>query len=47
MKMKKRLWTIGISAAAFGALIVVNVAAQDSGDKITVPFRDAAKPRTL
>ena len=52
--MTKRLWTntkraaIAVAAAGtLGALIVCNVAAQDNGDKITVPFGDAAKPRTM
>ena len=44
-----RLWkTTGTTAAAIGAmamLLAVQAAAQD--DKVTVPFRDAAKPRTL
>ena len=52
--MTKRLWTntkrAALAVAAVGTLgtmIVCNVAAQDNGDKITVPFRDASKPRTL
>jgi DUF4097 and DUF4098 domain-containing protein YvlB len=52
--MTTRVWTMtkraAIAVAAvgtLGALIVCNVAAQDSGDKITVPFGDAAKPRTM
>ncbi len=44
-----RLWkTMGKTAAAIGAmatLLAVQAVAQD--DKVTVPFRDASKPRTL
>jgi Putative adhesin len=52
--MTTRVWTMTKRAAlavaavgTLGALIVCNVAAQDNGDKITVPFGDAAKPRTM
>jgi hypothetical protein len=44
--MGTRLWTVGI-VAALGALATSNLAAQDSADRVTVPFRDASKPRTL
>jgi len=54
MKMRKRLWTVltktAIAAAALGTLgtlTICNVGAQNTGDRITVPFSDAAKPRTL
>jgi DUF4097 and DUF4098 domain-containing protein YvlB len=54
MKMRKRLWTVfvktAIAAAALGTLgtlVVCNVGAQNTGDRITVPFSDAAKPRTV
>jgi Putative adhesin len=39
--MRMRTWVLGMGAA-LGTLL-----AQDTGDRITVPFRDAAKPRTL
>lgn len=55
--MRERLWRIGMTglnrvtkaAVALAALgvIAVSACAQDSGDKVTVPFRDASKPRTL
>lgn len=49
--MRKRLWTVviktAIAAAALGTLVVFNVGAQNTGDRITVPFSDAAKPRTV
>ena len=38
--MKKRFLMLGV---ALGALLV----GQDTGDRVTVPFRDPAKPRTL
>jgi DUF4097 and DUF4098 domain-containing protein YvlB len=39
-KTRKSIWIIGValSVVAFG---------QDTGDKVTVPFRDASKPRTV
>lgn len=49
--MRKRLGTVfiktAIAAAALGTLTVCNVGAQDNGNRITVPFSDASKPRTL
>jgi len=49
--MRKRLWTVFIktamAGAALGTLVVCNVGAQNTGDRITVPFSDGAKPRTL
>lgn len=49
--MRKRLWTVFIKTAmagvALGTLVVFNVGAQNAGDRITVPFSDASKPRTL
>jgi DUF4097 and DUF4098 domain-containing protein YvlB len=51
MKMRKRLWTVfvrtAIAAGALGTLVVFNVGAQDNGNRITVPFSDASKPRTV
>jgi putative adhesin len=51
MKMRKRLWPVfiktTIAGAALGTLVICNVGAQDNGDRITVPFGDAAKPRTV
>jgi len=41
--MRKRIWILG---AALGTLIPMGWA-QDTGDKITVPFRDASKPRMV
>jgi DUF4097 and DUF4098 domain-containing protein YvlB len=39
---------VGITGAALGTLLLVATAnAQDTGDRITVPFRDASKPRSL
>jgi hypothetical protein len=38
--MRMRLWIIG---AALGTLLV----GQDTADRVTVPFRDASKPRSL
>jgi DUF4097 and DUF4098 domain-containing protein YvlB len=40
IKMRQSIWTIGamLGTLAFG---------QDTGDKLTVPFRDASKPRTV
>lgn len=36
------------TGAVLGTLLLASVAsAQDTGDKVTVPFRDASKPRTL
>jgi len=49
--MRKRLWTVFIktamAGAALGTLVVYNVGAQDNGDRVTVPFGDAGKPRTV
>jgi hypothetical protein len=42
--MKKRRFIWG---AALGTLLAFGVVAQDTGDKVTVPFRDPSKPRTL
>ena len=39
-RMRKSIW---ILAAALGTLLC----AQDSGNRVTVPFRDASKPRKL
>jgi DUF4097 and DUF4098 domain-containing protein YvlB len=36
-----------MAGAALGTLVICNVGAQDNGDRITVPFSDAAKPRTV
>jgi len=36
-----------MGTAALGALLVLGAAAQDNADRVTVPFRDPAKPRTL
>jgi DUF4097 and DUF4098 domain-containing protein YvlB len=51
MKMRKRLWTVFIkttlAVAALGTLVICNVGAQDNGNRITVPFSDASKPRTV
>ena len=41
--MKKRLWMVG---AALGTLIPLTWG-QEQGDRITVPFRDASKPRMV
>lgn len=38
--MIKRLWILG---AALGTLLL----GQDTADRVTVPFRDASKPRSL
>ncbi len=49
--MRKRLWTVfiktALAGAALGTLVICNVGAQDNGNRITVPFSDASKPRTV
>src|SRR5581483_9498613 len=40
--MKKRLWMVG---AALGTLTLA--VGQDTSNRLTVPFRDASKPRTV
>src|SRR5579871_1621525 len=44
MRLWRRMETIG-ATAALGTLLAVQACAQD--DRVTVPFRDASKPRTL
>src|ERR1700760_1403175 len=45
--MKKRLWgRVGMAAGAL-TLAAGSMWGQDSADKVTVPFRDASKPKTL
>jgi hypothetical protein len=41
--MRKRIWILG---AALGTLAPFMVG-QDAGDRVTVPFRDASKPRSV
>jgi len=36
-----------LAGAALGTLLAIQVSGQDTGDKVTVPFRDPSKPRTL
>lgn len=46
--MRKRTWICGaFSIALTGALLAWPARAQDAGDRVTVPFRDPSKPRTL
>lgn len=42
--IKKSVWILG---AAVGTLLGTLVSGQDSADRVTVPFSDASKPRTI
>jgi DUF4097 and DUF4098 domain-containing protein YvlB len=42
--IRKSIWTVGAAVWTMGAALVFG---QDTGDRLTVPFRDASKPRTV
>src|SRR5277367_7022189 len=43
-KIKKSVWMMG---AALGTLLGGLASGQDAADRVTVPFSDASKPRTM